>query len=450
MWEDRDKISGQSIAKSLISMAIPAVLSTFFMVVFEIIDMFWIGKLGGLYIAAMSSASFFIWMLRGLSLTIATGAIALVSRRVGEKNEEALLETIKHTIFAAFIYSLLIIALFFPIVLNVFRWIKIDPAVGALSTEFALIFLSGIIFPYFMATFEFIIRGTGNTRIPMMIMGFTLLLNTILAPIFIFEFGMGMKGGAYATICSQGIGAFLMGIALFKRLPQLKRIIVSFTSEKIRKFFRQFLAIVKIGGLVAISDAGFSVIYLLLSGIISIFGREPLAAVGISHRLEGLPFFISLGFSMAVAPMVGQYLGAGEIERAKKTASLSLKITSSVMVVISVVYYIFAPYMFRFFTPEPLIIHYGVQYIRIVILFEVFLAFEVVLDGVFSGAGDTRPPFLIVLPVTFLRIPLSYFFAVTLNIGTIAIWAVIGVTTFIKGILLFRIFKKGKWASKKI
>ncbi|MGD2090522.1 MAG: MATE family efflux transporter [Candidatus Aminicenantes bacterium] len=453
VWQDREKIAGQSIGKALLSLAVPAILSVIFNFIFEVIDMYWIGKLGGVSAAALGSASFFIWMLRGLGLTVATGAIALVSRRTGEKNEPGLLAAISNAIGSSFLFSLLIIMVFLPIVLNIFHWLDLDPGVAAFSLEYSLVFLSGLIFVYLMLTLEYIIRGIGDTRTPMIITGVSFLLNAILDPIFIFTLGMGLKGAAYATILSQGVGTVLMAAVLLKKVPPLTQnhsAGISFSLGKYRDFFRQFYTIIKIGGPVGVSDAGFSFIYLLLTGIICIFGKEPLAAIAIAHRLEGFLFFICLGFSMAVAPMVGQYLGSGQPENARKTVHLSLKITSGILMIIAVIYFIFAPELFRVFINDPVIIRHGVNYLRIVAFFEIFLAFEVVLGGAFSGAGATRPLFWVVFPLTALRIPLAYLFAVILQLKVTAIWVVITFTMILKGALLLYIFNKGKWAKKKI
>jgi len=347
-------------------------------------------------------------------------------------------------------------AIFVPIAIGLFRWIRLEPVVAVFSAEYTIVFLAGLVFVYLMMTLEFIIRGMGNTRIPMIITGISLFLNVILDPVFIFSLEMGLKGAAYATILSQAVGALLMAAVLLKKIPALKQGFPARVSHSLKglgffkAFIKQFYTIVKIGGPVGVSDAGFSFIYLLLSGIISVFGKEPLAAIGIAHRLEAFPFFICLGFSMAVAPMVGQYLGAGKPGHAKKSVYLSLKITTGILLIISVFYIIFAESLFRFFTGDPAIIQHGVRYIRIVAVLDIFLAFEVVLGGAFSGAGDTRPPFLIVFPVTLLRIPLAYLFAVTFQLGVIAIWVTIAFTTFLKGILLLYVFNKGKWAKKKI
>jgi putative MATE family efflux protein len=447
LWKDREKINQQSIKKTLISMALPAIMSTFFTIIFEIIDMIWVGQLGPVSVAALSASSFFVWMLRGLAMTVATGAIALVSRRAGEKDEQGLLKIIMNSTVASLVFSISIIVLFFPICNRIFQWINLEPEVGCFAKEYAMVFLSGMVFVCLMITFEYIIRGLGDTKTPMVITGISLLLNAILDPIFIFTFKMGLKGAALATILAQMIGAVLMAIVLLRKIPVIKNMKFSLASLG---FKHNFFKIVMIGGPIALSEAGFSFIYLLLSGIISIFGKEPLAAIGIAHRLESLPFFISLGFSMAVAPIVGQNLGAGNIKNAKETVFLSLKIGCSIVLFISIVFLLFAPHLFSFFINDAGVIQHGANYLRIISIFEVFLVLEVILSGAFSGAGDTKPPFFIVFPITASRIPFAYLFAVTLSFGVNGIWWVIAFTTFLKGIILLLAFKKGKWAKKKV
>jgi putative MATE family efflux protein len=447
MWKDRDRIVNQPILQSLISLAMPAVGSTLFFVIYEIIDMFWIGKLGARPVAALSAASFFVWMLRGLALTVATGAIAMVSRRAGEKNRQRLEETVIHALVSTGLFSIFIIALFIPIVLPLFRWIGLESGVAALSREYALIFLSGLLFVYLMLTAEHIIRGVGNTKIPMIIMGFSLMLNAALDPVFIFVLDMGLKGAAVATVLAQVVGCILMVGAIWHFLPHCSLRCLSLRTI----FFKDyFIPIVRIGAPISLSTAAFSMIYLVLSGIISMFGNAPLAAVGIGHRIEAFPYFVALGFSMATATMVGQNLGAGQPVKARASAILSLKIASGILLMTSLIFLIFPEALYRFFIADSAVIRHGTAYLRIVAFFEVFMAFEVVLEGAFTGAGDTRPPFIIIFTITFMRIPLSYIFGISLGFGVLAIWVVISVTTFLKGILMFLWFQKGHWMRKKV
>ncbi len=428
-------------------LAIPAVASTFFTIIFEIVDMFWVGKLGTASVAALSVASFVIWILRGLAMTVATGALALVSRRAGEKREEQLRHTIVNSIVSGFIFALFVLAIFLPLILNVYEWIGLESGVASLAAEYSLVFLSGLIFVYMMMVFEHIIRGVGNTRIPMIITGISLLLNAAVDPVFIFVLDMGIRGAAYATILAQMIGALLMAIVLIFKIFPLRETVIAINA---RFWGDYFYKIIKIGAPVALGEAGFSFIYLLLSGIITRYGKEPLAALGIAHRLEAVPFFISMGFSMAVATMVGQNLGAGKVENARESVYFSLKIVSLILLVISLLFFLFAPWLFRFFIDDPSVIAHGTAYLRIIAVLEVFLGFEVVIGGAFSGAGDTRPPFFIVFPITLLRVPLAYILGVVLKMGIESIWWIIAVTTFLKGVLLLLVFRQGKWAAKEV
>lgn len=428
-------------------LAVPAVASTFFTIIFEIVDMFWVGKLGTAAVAALSAASFVIWILRGLAMTVATGALALISRRTGEKREEQLRRTIVNSIVSGFIFALFVLGVFLPVILNVYEWIGLESGVASLAAEYSLVFLSGLIFVYMMMVFEHIIRGVGNTRIPMIITGISLLLNAAIDPVFIFVLDMGIRGAAYATILAQMIGALLMAIVLIFKIFPLRETAIAINA---RFWGEYFYKIIRIGAPVALGEAGFSFIYLLLSGIITRFGKEPLAALGIAHRLEAVPFFISLGFSMAVATMVGQNLGAGKVGNARESVYFSLKIVSLILLVISLLFFLFAPWLFRFFIDDPAVIAHGTSYLRIIAVLEVFLGFEVVIGGAFSGAGDTRPPFFIVFPITLLRVPLAYILGIVLKLGIESIWWIIALTTFWKGVLLLLVFRQGRWADKEV
>ncbi len=449
-WEHNERISGRPLHRSLIALAVPAVMSTIFGAIFEMADLFWIDKLGAAALAGVSSASYFIWMLRGLGLICAAGAIALVARRTGEKNEPGLLSTINHTVAAAFLFAVALIVVSTPIALYAFGWAQLPPDVIPLAVDYTVVFISGLIFVYMMMAFEFTIRGSGDTKSPMKITIVALVLNILLDPLFIFTFKLGVQGAAYATIVSQFIGSCLMGIVLLRKLPRLREHRFPRNLFISRTFWEQFRTIAYIGGPVGLSEAGFSFIYMLLIGIVAIYGKEPLGAMGFAHRLEALPFFICLGFAMAVEPMVGQFLGAGKPEQAKRSVYMAIKITFLILTVIVVFYFIFARQLYELFTDNPEVIAHGVRYMRIVVLFDVFLALEVVLTGAFSGTGYTRPTLLITFPITFARVPLAYLSAVIFGAVIEAVWWVIGITTLLKGLLLLYHFHKGKWAGKKI
>jgi len=117
---------------------------------------------------------------------------------------------------------------------------------------------------------------------------------------------------------------------------------------------------------------------------------------------------------------------------------------------ISICFILYGKSILSFFINNQAVINVGYQYLFVIAIFEVFLAPEVILEGAFTGAGDTKPPFLISIPLTFLRIPLAYYFSITLNYGVVAIWWAISFTMFLKGVTFFFWFQRGKWKEKKI
>jgi len=282
MWKERDIIVKQPIVQSLFSLALPAVGSSLFFVIYEIVDLFWIGRLGQRPVAALSAASFFVLMLRALALTVAVGVIATVSRRVGQQDVVRLRETAVHGMMSAVIFSGCMLLIFFPFTFRLFQWIRLDSDVAIMAGRYARIFMTGLPFVFTMLTAEHIIRGVGNTKIPMLITGFSLILNGVLDPLFIFQFNMGLAGAALATILAQVVGCVLMTAAVFHFLPGCQR-----SSITLRQSFwrNAFFPMIKIGAPISLNTAAFSLIYLVLAAIITVFGNAPLAAIGIALRL---------------------------------------------------------------------------------------------------------------------------------------------------------------------
>ena len=147
---------------------------------------------------------------------------------------------------------------------------------------------------------------------------------------------------------------------------------------------------------------------------------------------------------------MGQNLGAANPKRARATVLVSLRVVSAVLLVVSAVFYFLGPQLYSIFISNTEVIGFGVRYLKFIALFEVFLAFEVILEGAFSGAGDTKPPFLVIFIFTFLRIPLSYLLGMYFKLGTDGVWFAISFTTFLKGIVLYLWFNKNRWMNKQV
>ncbi|MBN1153704.1 MATE family efflux transporter [candidate division KSB1 bacterium] len=439
-------ITEGSIDKSIFRLSLPAMVSMISIMLFEFIDLFWIGKLGSEAVAAMGAASFVVWTLKSLANCVAAGLNALVSRNAGSRNYQRMSIWASQGVMLTMLFTILLAALTFSINLFLFDLLGLEPNVAKDAQNYTLIITLGLVFIYQTISLENIFRAAGNTLIPMIVIVFTLFLNAILDPFFIFGWygfpQMGMPGGALASVISHSIGFIILSSLLKHIRIKFKFILKDFVAHS--------LEILRIGTPIGLLGGIFSIIYIILSKNIAYFGTAPMAAISICHRIEGIPFFIAFGFSTAVAAIVGQNIGAGNPDRAEKATHRSLIYASVFLLFSSILFILFGEELMSFFINDAEVIKIGSDYLFAIAIFEVFLGPEIMLEGAFTGAGDTKPPFLISIPLTLLRVPASYLFSITLDYGVNAIWWVIGTTTMLKGIMFFVWFERGKWKHKKI
>ncbi|MEJ2726490.1 MAG: MATE family efflux transporter [Deltaproteobacteria bacterium] len=180
------------------------------------------------------------------------------------------------------------------------------------------------------------------------------------------------------------------------------------------------------------------------------YGPEYVAALRIGHTVEGLSFFLALGFSIATATCLGQNLGARQPERAERCGWISAGIVAVVLFVLSLFFFFFAHEISAVFTPDSNTVSASATYLKILAVSQVFMGAEIVLGGAFSGAGDTVPPMAIFVPLNLARIPMAYLLAGPVGLGVSGVWWAISGTSIFKGLVIAFWFSRGRWKSKSV
>ncbi len=435
-----------SLNRGLFRLAVPSMVSMVSIMLFEFVDLMWVGRLGAEAVAALGAASFVVWAVKSIASCVTAGLNALVARNTGAGNNERTNMWVSQGVMLTVLFAMGIMAILFSINFILFQTLGLEPIVAKMAQQYTTILTLGLPFIFLTLSLDNIFRASGNTVIPMIAMIISLTANALLDPVFMFGlYGaptMGMPGGAFASVLAHIIGCMILIILL----PAIQ----VHPRWDITGFRHHSLEILRIGTPIGLLGAVFSVIYIILSKNIACFGTVPMAAISICHRVEGVPFFVAFGFSTAVSAFVGQNLGAGQPRRAEKAVHLSLIYVGSFLLFTSIVFVLWGKEILHFFINDPAVIAAGYQYLVAISVFEVFLASEIVLEGAFTGAGDTRPPFLISIPLTLLRIPFAYLFSIYWGYGVNAIWWVISVTTFLKGVTFFLWFQRGQWKHVRI
>jgi putative MATE family efflux protein len=295
-----------------------------------------------------------------------------------------------------------------------------------------------------------IFRASGDAKTPMMVTSSALVFNIALNPCLIFGLGPFPELGISGAGLSTGIAYFAELMAFIVLIHVRKPPFAPGITARIKPDFKTIGEIVKIGLPISISGIAFTIVYLFLDKLASSFGVFALAALGFGNRIEAISFLTCFAFSVAAATLVGQYLGAKDPEGAQRAAYKTTYYASIVTGVLMLVFLILPHPIVRLFSSDPQVIESAVAYLRIIALSQIFMGFEIVLEGAFSGSGDTLPAMLISVPGSLARIPLAYYFAQNLGWGVSGIWWALTVTTAVRGVVMLYWFSRGNWKKRKV
>ncbi|MGD9253206.1 MAG: MATE family efflux transporter, partial [Holophagae bacterium] len=209
--------------------------------------------------------------------------------------------------------------------------------------------------------------------------------------------------------------------------------------EVVRPPIEESWRAVRVGLPLALEGALFSLIYILLTRVVTLFGTPAVAALGVCHKLEVLNYFVCAGMGAAATTLVGQNLGAGDSRRAVRCAWRTLFLTCLPVGGITVFLVSFPEVAVGIFSNDRGVVDAGVTYVLLVGLTQLFMAAEVVMIGAFAGAQWTALPAASVVILTGLRVPLAMWL-VSLGWGVEAVWFAIASTTVVKGVLLAGLF----------
>jgi putative MATE family efflux protein len=191
-------------------------------------------------------------------------------------------------------------------------------------------------------------------------------------------------------------------------------------------------------------------VYLFLNRITASFGTEAVAALGIGNRVETVSYLICFGFSMAVSALVGQNLGALKPERAEKSVWYTIGISGALTTVIALAFVLFPRQIAGIFIDDPAVVKIAVDYLLIVAVSQPAMAVVIVLEGAFSGAGNTLPPMIASLGYSTARLPIAYLLCFEFGIGVNGVWWAINVTMLVAAFMLYFWFRRGRWKLQEI
>ncbi|NOS83609.1 MAG: MATE family efflux transporter [Ignavibacteria bacterium] len=434
-----------SINKAVFLLAIPMMLELSLESVFAVVDMFFVSKLGPNAIATVGLTESVITIVYSISIGLSTGATAIIARRVGEKDLQSAARACAQALNISILVSLLISIPGILFAGDILALMGASPDVIAEGTIFAQILLGGNIVIILLFLINGIFRGAGNAAMAMKSLWIASLTNIILCPVLIHFYGL--KGAAIATLTGRAVGVIYQCYHLFRGKSFLK-----ISAEYFRINFTLIGSIIKISWPATLQFIIASGSWIILSRLVAETGGTN-ASAGYQIAFRNMIFFFlpAWGLSNAAATLVGQNLGAKELERAEQSVMLSMKYNIVFMGLVMITFLIFPEQIIRIFTNDEAVLGYGVHALQIIGAGYIFFGIGMVLTQALNGAGDTKTPTMInFICFWVFQVPLAYFLAYTLGLSSTGVFVAIPVAEVLIAAMSWYYFKKGKWKKIKV
>lgn len=433
------------IFRRLITLSWPITLAFIMRVGYQIVDIFWVGKLGATEVAAVSLAGNSFFIVLAVGQLIGSGAVTLVAQTFGARIIDRANCIVRQALILSLFTAVFISTAGFIFSADLVSLLGGTGTVLSLGTQYLRILFIGFFFQLLSFSINYSFRGSGDMVTPMILVFAATIVNMILDPLLILGIGifprLGVQGAAIATIIGM-LTSFILGLAILIRGKSGLKL-------EIKKSWRLESSVVRtimtIGTPISVSYLLMGFTVMAAFRIVASFSENAIAAMGIGVRILQFSTLPIVSIGIATTTIVGQYLGARDVSRAHKTGVVSMLLCTAIMIFFSIVFYAGAPYLIQIFLDEGLVVQYGTQYMRIAALYLVFIGLTVSMTGVLRGAGYTLPPMLAGLLKLAGLLLLAPQFAYAFGIGLNGVWWAMFVAYGIETLVITLYYATGKW-----
>ena len=402
-------------SKALWSLAIPIMFGMGIQTLYNLVDMIFIGRLGGQSIAGIAFNMPLFFLVLGLTMGLGTGVTASIARFIGQNNKKEADNSAEHAIFMAVVISLFLSSLGLLFGERILSLFGAEGEILSIGWEYLHVMCFGMPFMIFSGFFRSILAGEGDMKLPMMVAGLGTVLNIILDPIFIFDlenygglgFGLGVAGAAMATVISQVIVFCVFIYMLFVKEH-------SYITFRLKDFsFSSDIIwdIVKVGLPASLSMVVMAIGQGVFNKILIHFSADTVAAYQVAGRLDMLGFLPIFSIAASLTTLVGMFFGAKEYDILRFTIKYGIISAFCITVLSSVLIYLFADLAVGFFTDDEFIISIAVTFLKLFAFVYPLISIGITTGRVLQGLGKGLP----VLVITIVRVlgvsaPLAFLF----------------------------------------
>lgn len=450
--ENIDLTTG-SIRRGVLLLAIPMMLEMMMESVFALVDLYFVGHLenSSFAVQTVGLTESVLTIVYSIAIGMSMAATAMVARRVGEKDPEAAARAGMQAVVVAIVLNIFIAVPGVVFAKDILILMGSSEQAAHFGAPFTQIMMGSSFVIMLLFLLNGVFRGAGNAAIAMKSLWIANICNILLCPLFINGAGpvpaFGLTGAALATAVGRSVGVLYQWYCLFNGKG-----VLTVTLSYFRVQWQQVRALVKVAAPGVMQFVIASCSWIFLARLVAETGGDE-GSAGYQSALRIMMFFLlpAWGLSGAAATLVGQNLGAQQIDRAERSVWVTAKFNVIYMALIMAVTLLAADPMMWFFTNNPHVHDIAVKAIRILSAGYVFYGMGMVLMNAFNGAGDTKTPSRVNFVGFWLfQIPLAYVLSLKTDLGPVGVFIAIPVAETCMSIASFILFRKGKWKAVKV
>ena len=446
----RERIIGGSIIRTTLWLAWPIILGNLINISYNLVDTFWLGKLGKASLAAPTVSWPLIMLFYSIGMGFSFAGITLVSQYVGAGEYRMASRSAGHLIGFMLFISLALSAVGFTLSPLILQAMGVPSDVLPLAIKYIRVIFAGIPIAFLGFGFNAILNGIGDTRTPTILGAVSSGINVVLDPFFIFGWygfpELGVVGAAVATVISRAVLS-VIGLVLLARGFRGLRLYpgdLIFESWWLRK-------VVKIGTPISIQQSANSLGFVVMMGLVSRLGTAIIATYGIGIRIIDIIQAFTWGIMRATTVMIGQNIGAEKYNRAEKIAYENMKLMFTILGIGALLIFMFRAQLFQIFINDPQVVEEGSRFLAVFLPSIPFFGIFFIVGAVARGSGHNLAFTIIsIIRLWALRIGLTYVLSILIGMGSMGVWIAMAISNIGAGLLALTWVRMGTWKKRVI
>ncbi len=395
------------IPKAVMQLAIPTVISSLVMVIYNLADTYFVGMLNDpIQNAAVTLAAPVLLAFNAINNLFGVGSSSMMSRALGSKDMDTVYKSSAFGFYCALFSGLLFSVLYTVFSAPLLVVLGANAETAQATGEYLLWTVSFGAAPAILnVVMAYLVRAEGASLHASIGTMSGCLLNILLDPIFVLPWGLnlGAAGAGCATFISNCVACLYFFVLLFVRRG---RTYVCINPRQFRPTLRIVRGVCGVGIPASIQNLLNVTGMTVLNNFAASFGSDAVAAMGIAQKINTVPFQVALGISQGIMPLISYNYASGNTRRMKKTFFFTARISLSFLFLVMIAYLVFAGDLVRMFMDNEQIVAYGTSFLRGMCLAMPFLCMDFLAVGVFQACGLGKEAFIFaVLRKIVLEIP---------------------------------------------